>query len=176
MMLPARPFWVDALLAAAALTLAFGAGWAVNGWRLQAALADLKKTHAEAVAKAATENAELLAFAGKRAGEIAHRLAQSENALAKITLEKDHEIRRLTTGRRCLDAGAVRVLNQPADSEQPAGAVPDATAPSVLSDAAFATDTDVGTWIAHAQRSYDTCRGRLDAIADFYAGESRASE
>ncbi len=173
MMLPDRPIWIDALLLAGAVTLAFGAGWAVNGWRLQTALAELEKTQAEAVAKAATENAELLAFAGQRAGEIAHRLAQSENALAKITEEKDHEIRRLTTGRRCLDAGAVRVLNQPAGHEQPARAVPDAAAPPVFSDAAFATDTDVGTWIAGCQRSYDTCRGRLDGIADFYQGNGQ---
>jgi len=49
----------------------------------------------------------------------------------------------------------------PAPAGQPAGA-----------DAAFATDTDVAEWAAHARRSYDTCRGRLDAVRDFYQEEN----
>ena len=54
-----------------------------------------------------------------------------------------------------------------AASLKPAG-VPEAAFEPVSAAAAFATDTDVGLWAAGARRAYDTCRGRLQAIADFY--------
>ena len=87
-------------------------------------------------------------------------VAKQEAAIAQLTKEKNNALRQLTTGRRCLDGAAVRVLN--------ATAVPDPVAESVQPDAAFATDTDVGEWIVGAQQSYDTCRARIDGIAAFY--------
>jgi len=60
------------------------------------------------------------------------------------------------------------VLNGPAIGLHAPG-VPEAPGGVVPADGAFATDTDVGLWIAGAQRSYNTCRGRLQAVADFYS-------
>lgn len=94
------------------------------------------------------------------------RLVQSESRLSQLTEEKDHEIRRLTQGRRCLDSAVVRVLNDSAGSTRlPCAAAGDA----VRADAPFATDTDVGLWATNARQRFDGCRTRLDAIADFYA-------
>jgi hypothetical protein len=37
---------------------------------------------------------------------------------------------------------------------------------------AIATDTDVAGWINSAQKQYEVCRGRLNALIDFNEGES----
>ncbi|WP_306603899.1 hypothetical protein [Azonexus sp.] len=169
------PDWAYALLAVLLITLAFGAGWTANGWRKDAQIAEINHGHAKAKARAAEENAASLAAANLRGDNIALQLAGWENTLTVFAQEKTHEIERLTVGRRCLDSAAVRVLNQSV-SHQPARPIPEATSEPVRTDAAFATDTDVGSWIANAQRSYDTCRGRIDAIARFYSGGTSASE
>lgn len=160
---------VKALVMAAIAALIFAAGWAVEGWRKDAEIADLKRSHAEAKDKDADAAMQQITAAIHRADILQGRLSAQENALQTLAQEKDHEIRRLTTGRRCLDSAAVRVLNRTA-SLKPA-AVPEATSEPVRADAAFATDTDVGVWIGQCQRGYETCRGRLAAIADFYGEE-----
>jgi hypothetical protein len=165
-LLPALlPGWVKALLLAV-LTLAFGAGWAVNGWRLGAALAQQKTDHANALEKAARQAVDRINDAQRRNDALTAALTRAENQRIALAQEKDREIRRLTTGRRCLDAAAVRVLNYSASART--DALPEAVSEPVSADAAFATDTDVGLWARTCRDSYDTCRGRLDAIADFY--------
>ena len=84
-----------------------------------------------------------LAAANLRADGINLRLAAAEAEREVRLQEKDHEIRRLTVGRRCLDAGVVRLLNDNAGIKS-AGGMPQATVEPVRADAAFATDTDVG--------------------------------
>jgi hypothetical protein len=88
------------------------------------------------------------------------KVAAQENEINRLTEEKNDALRKTTVGRRCLDAAAVGVLN--------GTAVPKPVTSSVSTDAAFATDTDVGLWAASCKRSYDTCRARIDGIADFY--------
>ena len=92
--------------------------------------------------------------------EVLAVVAAQEAKIDRLTKEKADAVRKLTTGRRCLDGAAVRVLN--------AEAVPDPVSKPLPADAAFATDTDVGEWIAGARKAYDTCRARLDGIAAFY--------
>lgn len=168
-LLPALlPGWAKALLLTVFLTLAFGAGWAVNGWRLGVALAQQKTDHANALEKAARQAVDRINDAQRRNDALTAALTRAENERFAIAQEKDREIRRLTTGRRCLDAAAVRVLNDSASTRT--DALPEAGGEPVSADAAFATDTDVGLWARTCRDSYDTCRGRLDAIADFYRG------
>lgn len=165
-----RPAWIDALILVALVTLVFGSGWAVNGWRQEAHLAKVHQTYKDAEASASRAAVSRLASAQRRNDELAEQLATEENTRFAIVQEKDLEISRLTVGRRCLDAAAVRVLNRPAGNKP--AAVPQASGQPLSADAPFATDTDVGQWINHAQAAYDTCRGHLAAIADFYAGET----
>lgn len=68
----------------------------------------------------------------------------------------------LTTGRSCLNAPAVRVLNAvgPAPSPQPAASQP-ASPPG-----AFATDRDVGDFIAICRGQYAAVSSQLNAILD----------
>lgn len=164
-----NPQTIKAIVLSVVAALIFAAGWAVEGWRMGNEISQLKTSHAEAKSKAADKAAEELASANARGDALALRLAGWENTLTAFAEEKNREIKRLTTGHPCLDGAAVRLLNQSASIQQPR-LVPEATREPVRADAAFATDTDVGTWISGCQRSYDTCRGRLDAIAEFYAG------
>lgn len=165
---------VKALVMAAIAAAIFAAGWAVEGWRKDAEIARIERAHTKQRADDLQQHLDDLTAAEALGRELVTRLADSENALQTLAQEKDHEIRRLTTGRRCLDSAAVRVLNRTA-SLKPA-AVPEAASEPLRPDAAFATDTDVGIWIGICQRGYDTCRGRLAAIADFYHQTEQASE
>lgn len=158
---------VKALVMAAIAALIFAAGWAVEGWRKDAEIAQIERAYTKQRAADLQQHLDDLTTAEALGRELVARLATSENALQTLAQEKDLEIRRLTVGRRCLDSAAVRVLNRSA-SLKPA-AVPEAASEPVRADAAFATDTDVGIWIGICQRSYETCRGRLKAIADFYS-------
>jgi len=166
------PVIITFALAILIALLAFAIGWTVAGWRKDAEIARLKTDHQTAVASAATAAAARLADAQKRGNDLQLRLAQTESTRDQLAQEKDREIRRITVGRPCLGSAAVRVLNQATEQPQPA-AMPAAAGEPVRTDAAFATDTDVGIWIGQCRRSYDTCRGRLAAIAEFEAGEGQ---
>jgi len=158
------------LFAAAVLSVfCFTAGWTAEGWRKDAEITRVKRAYTEQRAVDLQQHLDDLTEAEAFGRELVTRLAAQENALQTLAQEKDNEIRRLTIGRRCLDGAAVRVLNRTA-SLKPA-ALPEAASEPLRADAAFATDTDVGVWVGQCQRGYETCRGRLKAIADFYAEE-----
>lgn len=147
----------------------FAAGWTAAEWRAGVEIARLKQVRAEGNEKAVTEINRKLIKAQERGDDLAARLATSESKLSTLEEEKKSEIRRLTTGKPCLSHAAVGVLNQPnLSAGAKPGAVAEAPSEPVPTDATFATDTDVGEWIAHAWRQYDACRDRLSAIADFY--------
>lgn len=159
---------IKAAVAAAAAAALFAAGWSVEGWRKEAEIADLQKVYAEQQASAARAASEDLMAAQARGDSLTARLYAANNALNDLTKEKEDAVRRLTTGRPCLGSAAVRVLNStPASLHAPT--VPQTASQPVPADGGFATDTDVGLWIAGAQRSFRTCRGRLQAVADFYS-------
>lgn len=156
----------QAVIAAIIAIACFSAGWLTEGWRKDSEIARLERAYAEQRADDIQQHLDDITEAEEVGRRLSARLAAAEADRETLTQEKTDALRRLTTGRRCLDADAVRVLN--AASLKPTG-VPDAAYQPVSADAAFATDTDVGLWAAQARRAYDTCRGRLQAIADFYA-------
>lgn len=179
-----NPESVKSLIFTVVAAAIFFAGWAVEGWRKSAEISRLETAHANAVTKEATKNAAVLEEAQARGDQLALLLAARENTLTTFAEEKNREIAALVTGRRCFDAGVVRVLNRPNGADRggwlappPTGVVlrADAALAAPADDGAFASDADVAEWIGLCQRSYDTCRGRLGAIADFYA-EGAAGE
>lgn len=152
------------VLAVAALALALGAGLA--GYQIGSAKVErLERQHAEAVATTANATTERLLSAAQKNDALAAQVSAFENDLARATQEKNDALSRLTTGRRCLDAAAVRLLNAgPAAADR----LPEAGGEPVSAAAGFATDQDVGQWAIACRAGYDTCRGRLDAIRQFY--------
>lgn len=145
----------------------FFGGWTAESWRKDAEIDRLKLAQKASSEQAALRAANELQAAVLLGDELSARLFKTESGLSQLAEEKDHEIRRLTTGRRCLDGAAVRVLNESAHVASPA--LPPAAGEPLRADAAFATDTDVGLWAAAATRQYDTCRGRLATVAEFFA-------
>lgn len=159
------PGWVKALLLAALVTLAFGSGWAVNGWRKDAEIGRMETTHEKQRSAALSDALEQLATTRKANADLAAHLAAAESSRTQLAEEKADAIRRLTTGRRCLDGAAVSVLNRAVG--QPAG-LPAAGPEPLPAAAAFATDTDVGHWIGICQHRFATCNARLEALTRFY--------
>lgn len=99
-----------------------------------------------------------------RGNDLSARLAAAESDIKTRTVEVIKHVPSVTTGRRCLDIAAVRLL-QPGSGN---GIKPPAGTSVAESTGAFASDTDVGYWIAGANDGYDTCAERLNALVDFY--------
>lgn len=170
---------VKALVMAAIAALIFAAGWAVEGWRKDAEIADLKSVQAKQVSNAAEENTKKLADAQQLSDSLLLQLSGWQATLNEFAKEKTHEIDRLATGRRCLDSALVRVLNRPTDIKL-SGAVPTAASIALRADAPigrdpddgqFATDIDVSKWANQCRLKYDACRLDRNAIAKFYEGK-----
>ena len=161
------------IVACLALVGAAIGGASLMADRKNAEIAEIQSHHAQAQAAATQAALERLLAARRRGDLLEARIATSEAALQNQTEEKEDAIRRLTVGRPCLDGAAVRVLNSSPGLKP--SAVSEATGQPLSADAAFATDTDVGVWAAGAWRQYDTCRGRLQAVADFFGTDTSAA-
>lgn len=167
---------LNALLAALALAAATalvggGVGYGL-GYRLakaggDAAFAKLEREHATRETKAAEAALVRLQGAQARGDALEARLAAEEASRQSQAQEHEREIKRLTTGRPCLNAGTVRLLNEPA-GRHGAAAVPAPTGGAAAADAPASSDTDVAVWIDRATRQYDACRGRLGALIDWH--------
>lgn len=155
----------------AALFACFGIGVWVGNSISSADTALQAKDFAEQ--KQAAVEAVLEKLISARAGEreALNRLATEQAERKKFALEKDREIRRLTTGRPCLAAPVVRLLNLP-DGIEP-GAVSAAVAGNDAGDGGFASDTDVAQWSRVCRDKYNTCRGYLGALRRYYEEADR---
>ncbi len=158
-----------------ALLVAFGAacfagGWAVEGWRMGARIAGVEASQAKRDQGVAEANLAQVVAGEVRGDALVERVAHEETQRDEINQEKSRAIRPFVTGRPCLAGAAVRLLNLP-DGIQP-GAVSQAAGESVPADAGAATDSDVAAWIGQCSRGYETCRGRLQAIHDFFGGSA----
>ena len=161
---------VRIIVAGLALAAAAIGGASLMADHKNAVISEIHRQQAEDEATAAKAATALLTAAEHRNDVLLARVSASESTLQAQTEEKNDAIRRLTVGRPCLGSAAVRVLNQSAGIKP--AAMPAASAGLLSDDATFATDTDVGVWINTCQRGYDTCRGRLQAIADFFTDEA----
>lgn len=99
-----------------------------------------------------------------RGNALSARLARAETAVQIKTVERIKYVPQVTTGRRCLDPDAVRLLNGAGiprlsqAARQPAAESPAAPA---------ASDADVAGWIASAHGQYETCAARLNGLIDY---------
>jgi hypothetical protein len=144
-----RPRWVDILIVIAFALLCIGAGWTAQGWRKDRDIATLKTTHATAARQVADGNTKRLAAALEHGNQLTLELEGYRNTLTLFAEEKNREIDRLATGRRCLDGGLVRVLNR-APTAQRAGGLPQAASLAVRPDGSTATGTVVRQIDLHA--------------------------
>lgn len=106
--------------------------------------------------------------AEQNAADVALAHANNTAAIAAQLGDARVRIRSLTTGRDCLSAAAVRVLNDGAASGVPAAASQSASAPQ-----AAATDQDVGDALAICRSGYSQLSEQLNAILDITTANSR---
>lgn len=159
-----------AALGALALLLGLAAG-TVLGYRYAdaqgaKALSDLQRRNAEEQVKG-ERAARLELVAAQRVGDaLTERLAEAQSRRTVKTVEVIRAIPKHTDGRACLNAGAVRLLD---DALQPDfAALPKTAGEPVKPPAALAaSDADVAGWIAEAGRLYAACAGRLNALIDW---------
>ena len=138
--------------------------WQANSY--EAKLADIRSSIAESDRIRARAAATALQSAQVRGDVLTRDLLAREALINRISKEKRDALSRHTTGRPCLSADAVGVLNGTAG----AGAgVPPAPGITAATGGGFATDADVGQWAAAAIAAHDTCRYRLDALIDWHA-------
>lgn len=144
-------------------------GYAVNLKRL-ADIAELKTEQAESLAAAEQLFRQRYLEEIKRGEALSAQLSATETQLQTRTEEVQRAISKVTTGKRCLDSAAVRLLNRtPARDDS---ALPETAGASVAESGAIATDTDVAGWIGGAQYHYDLCRARLNTLIDFETGRT----
>lgn len=110
---------------------------------------------------------EALQAAQVRGDLLSAGLLTQASQIDQLKQESIHAIKQATTGRTCLGAAALRVLDQ-------APGITTAVMPAPASSAAaaderFASDTDIGLWAAEAGAHFETCRARLDALIDWHA-------
>ena len=146
------------------------AAWTVQGWRMDSALATLRNSHTQAQAELTERNAKHLVRVWERGDELATSLNIQQSHITKLHQEHTREINRLTTGRACLSAELVRVLNttDPAATDRPDALPPPTSSPAATDAPAFATDADVSTWAATARRDYAECAARLGALIEWH--------
>lgn len=146
--------------------VAGGGAWAWQANSYDAQIADMRSSIAESDRLRARAEATALQAAQVRGDVLTRDLLTREAMINRLSKEKRDALSRYTTGRPCLSADAVGVLNEQAGS---GSGVPQATGITAATGATFATDADVGQWAADARASYDTCRSRLDALIDWHS-------
>lgn len=114
--------------------------------------------YAEQVAEAFVIQVE---YGNKKAAEV----EEQKEASSKILIEVLKNVPKVTTGRECLSADAVRLLNE---SIKKTGMSTNTSKPTEESTGGVATDTDLVGWIASAQDQYRKCassnNGKIDIL------------
>lgn len=137
--------------AAAIFGIGFSAGGSHNQAKTDAAKLKLDKVYAaEAKKQVAIVNA------------LSGRLAAAEGTIVTKTVEVIKYVPKFTTGRLCLDAGAVSLL-QPGSV---ARINPAPRKPTSEDASPSASDTDIAYWVATANKEYETCAERLSTLID----------
>ncbi|MCK2095647.1 hypothetical protein [Thauera aromatica] len=174
MIAPVLPAWA---IAVTALSVGAIGGGAVTAAFKNVELLGLREQHAAARAAADREALQRLQAAIARGDQLTHELNQASADTLALQDRLDHELARATTGRACLGADALRLLDRaarPAAVPAPAGrtARADAAQPAAppaqrghgSGDGDAASDTDVARWANAAYARYAQCAQRLDAL------------
>jgi len=141
------------------------AAWWVTSGHYQARISTLQRDQAQAQERAQADALQRLLAANTRADQLTARLQQQSAQMEQLTKDKNDALRRLTTGRACLSADAVRVLNSAPHGA--ANVFSPAPGP-VAAGTGVASDSDVAGWISTAQQQHEQCRNRLGALIDFF--------
>jgi hypothetical protein len=154
---------VLSIIGALLFVLGAGLSWDYSANHYGAEISRIKETLAKDQSNADRAALERLQKAQALGDQLSERLSKTEARLRKKEKELSNEIARNADGIVCLNSRLVGLLNAQQTGE----------AASALDAAhgAIATDTDVAGWINSAQKQYEVCRGRLNALIDFNEGK-----
>lgn len=130
----------------------------------------LEHTRGQAAELASQQAAEAQYKAAvQRGDELSGRLAAAQSAIQVRTVERIKYVPQVTSGRECLSAAAVGVL----DGSAPGLKLSQAAGEPVAADAAAsaASDRDVADWVAGAEDQYEQCAARLNSLVTFEQGK-----
>ena len=156
---------VNLLLLLAVACLGAAGGYRMGQAPLQVELANLRTQHAETERLRSSAVARELQTAQERGHNLSTQLAQRQQTITTLERKRHVALQPYLSGRPCFDSRAVGVLNN--DTDSATSGMPQTTRASDATDGAFATDTDVGSWITHAKAAYADCTARLDALIDW---------
>ncbi|MBU1692293.1 MAG: hypothetical protein KJ958_05500 [Gammaproteobacteria bacterium] len=119
--------------------------------------------------QAAAERAAVKAYKAdvERGNTESGKLAAVETVIQIKTVERIKYVPQVTTGKPCLSASAVQLLN---GTDKPTLRETTGQPPAESAGAPEATDTDVETWAIEASGQYESCAARLNALIDFEEG------
>jgi UDP-N-acetylmuramyl tripeptide synthase len=127
---------------------------------------EVKVENAKTAAKAAAEYKIAVDYGNKKAAEV----QEIERTSAEVLTEVLINVSKITTGKSCLSADAVRLLNKPT---KVFGLSPRPRDPVEESTGGVATDTDIVNWIARAQDQYKKCAANNNGIVDILVKEGQ---
>lgn len=177
------PLARTALLLVVAVASAAGGAW-ISGLVKDVEIKQIRKDASDRAATAERTARELLQAAISRGNDLTDQLYAANRAALLNHERLDEALSRVTTGRRCLGADALRLLDG-ADTT-PTKRLPPAASGTAAADGTAATDqpidapeegpwasdTDVAHWASLARTRYDECRRRIDAVRAFYLPSS----
>lgn len=137
-------------------------------------ISDLKKQRSDDIAATNTAAQERIQKANARSDALQTELDITAQRLTVTQSEMQREIQRNTTGRACLNARTVSMLNNRTAERSATASVPTpisepvAVSGTVASDTNIedeaATDTDIASWANIVITQYGICKARLDAL------------
>jgi len=131
-----------------------------------------KRSDAKWTAKTLAEErayTELYQAEVNRGNELSSKLAATESNIQIKTIERIKYVDKVTTGKSCLSADAVGLLNHGSETAMPEAA----GEPVAESSGASASDSDILTWAIEAHQYYDTCSVRLNTLIDWTTDQPR---
>jgi hypothetical protein len=156
------PWWVRWVVLAAVIAAVYATG------DIHGRVAVHDAWDKEKLAQAEVNNA-ALSQAIIRGNVLTGKLQQAQEAIDRLSKEKRNEVFRHTNGTRCLDAGAIGLLNHTTDSVPAPAASPAAedAARAAADTGDAASDRDIAGWIIEAQHQYERCAVILNSLIDF---------
>lgn len=129
---------------------------------------------AEADRLKAVEDAQIkYAAEVERGNYLSGKLAAAESSIQVKIVERIKYVPQVTTGKDCLSAAAVGLINGLPDTPGKSGSPTDTRQLATESPGTpSATDSDVEQWIIGSQGQYDTCATRLNALIDLVEEKS----
>jgi prophage endopeptidase len=144
----------------------FGAGMLAGAKLERMQQAEARAAENETRLLAARSATQRLQAAQQRGDQLTLQLAERSRQVYGFMKEKRDALTNATSGRACLGAAALRVLDG-APGLRVAG-LPDAAGSAAAGDGRVATDTDIGQWAIGAGAQYELCRERLGALIQWH--------